>query len=183
MDLERMLAEDRRAAAEWARGLLAEPEKLAILDSETTGLYGAEFVEVAVVDGNGEVLFESRVKPSVPVEDGARAVHGISDEDLAGAPTFARVWPRLRQALIGRRLVIYNAAFDGPILADSCRKAGAKETIARECAMERWAEWVGEWSEWHGSYRWQKLPGGNHTALGDARATLAVLREMAGDRS
>ena len=27
--------------------------------------------------------------------------------------------------------------------------------------------------------RWQKLPGGDHSALGDCRATLAILHEMA----
>lgn len=27
--------------------------------------------------------------------------------------------------------------------------------------------------------RWQPLPGGDHSALGDARATLAVLKRMA----
>lgn len=33
----------------------------------------------------------------------------------------------------------------------------------------------------HGNNRWQKLPGGDHSALGDARATLAVIRKMAGE--
>lgn len=30
------------------------------------------------------------------------------------------------------------------------------------------------------NYRYQRLPGGDHSALGDARATLAVIKRMAG---
>jgi DNA polymerase-3 subunit epsilon len=40
--------------------------------------------------------------------------------------------------------------------------------------------WVGE-PGWRGGFRWQKLPGGDHSAIGDARATLAVIRRMAGE--
>jgi DNA polymerase-3 subunit epsilon len=45
--------------------------------------------------------------------------------------------------------------------------------------MKRYAQFVGEWSERYEDYRYQPLPGGDHRALGDARAALAVLRRMA----
>ena len=47
-----------------------------------------------------------------------------------------------------------------------------------QCAMEQWAIWCGNWSEYHGSYTWQKLNGG-HRALDDCRACLALLHQMA----
>jgi DNA polymerase-3 subunit epsilon len=128
------------------------------------------------------------MKPRAPVEDGATAVHGISAEDLKDAPPAAEVLPKLREALQERRVVVYNADFDGMALHNSLVTAvlhdptlGAADYMRNrwECAMERYAEFVGDLSEYHGSYRWQRLPGGDHTALGDARATLAVLREMA----
>ena len=40
---------------------------------------------------------------------------------------------------------------------------------------------AGRVGAFHQSYRYQKLPGGDHTAPGDCRATLALLRKMAGD--
>ena len=49
--------------------------------------------------------------------------------------------------------------------------------------METYAEWVGEWSDYFGSYKWQPLPGGDHDAVGDAQAALAVLRRMAAGES
>jgi DNA polymerase-3 subunit epsilon len=45
--------------------------------------------------------------------------------------------------------------------------------------MLKHAEWVGEWNDYHGSFRWQKLVGGDHSALGDCLATLETIRKMA----
>jgi hypothetical protein len=47
-----------------------------------------------------------------------------------------------------------------------------------ECAMRAFAAYVGERSK-RGGYRNQKLVGGDHTALGDARATLRLIEQMA----
>ncbi len=47
--------------------------------------------------------------------------------------------------------------------------------------MRRYAAYVGEPSK-RGGYRNQKLPGGDHTALGDALATLRLIEEMATGR-
>ena len=47
--------------------------------------------------------------------------------------------------------------------------------------MRRYAAYVGEPSK-RGGYRSQKLPGGDHSALGDALATLRLIEEMAAGR-
>ncbi len=44
--------------------------------------------------------------------------------------------------------------------------------------MRRYAAYVGETSQ-RGGYRNQKLTGGDHSALGDALATLRLIEEMA----
>ncbi|NJO78661.1 MAG: hypothetical protein HC827_09085 [Cyanobacteria bacterium RM1_2_2] len=49
--------------------------------------------------------------------------------------------------------------------------------------MKWYSQWVGEWNELHGDYRWQKLPSGDHSALGDCRATLTIIQEMAASYS
>ena len=36
-----------------------------------------------------------------------------------------------------------------------------------------------DWSEYWGDYRWYPLPGGNHRAVGDALAALALMQRMA----
>jgi len=49
----------------------------------------------------------------VPVSASSRAKHGISDEELAAAPTLPEIWPTVQEALRDRAtLVAYNADFD-----------------------------------------------------------------------
>jgi DNA polymerase III epsilon subunit-like protein len=63
-----------------------------VLDTETTGLGNSyEIIELAVVNPEGEVLFQSLIKPTVPVYEGARKVHQITDDMLANATSFAKV--------------------------------------------------------------------------------------------
>ena len=65
---------------------------LVFLDTETTGLDDtAEVIEIAIVDAAGAVIFESYCRPTVPVDPGAQAVHGIGPEKLATAPA----WPEI----------------------------------------------------------------------------------------
>ena len=56
---------------------------------------------------------------------------------------------------------------------------GLVGTIAQSIEMLNLAEWVGEWNDYRGSFRWQKLQGGDHSALGDCIATLETIRKMA----
>lgn len=90
---------------------------LACIDTETTGLGpDARVVEVAVVHMDWHSLprlvFSARVNPGRPIEPGASAVHGITDAEVADAPTFAAILPELLQAIEGRVVCAYNAPFD-----------------------------------------------------------------------
>lgn len=179
---------DEQAAREWARKLLADPESWVCLDSETTGLYDAEPVQIGVVSPAGDVLLDTLCMPTGTMDPKAEAVHGISLEQLraANAPSFAEVWPKLVEATAGKLIVIYNSAFDCSILQNACRIAGV-EWLPNEfqCAMTWYAQWVGDWNDYHGNYRWQKLPPVKgvkaHTAVADCKATLAVIAKMAAD--
>jgi hypothetical protein len=163
--------QERQAVVEWAQKLLAAPQEFLILDTETTGLEQPDICAVAVLSGTGEeMLLDTLVKPNVPVEPGARAVHGISDEQLAAAPGWAEVYPKLRRACRGRKLIMYNAAFDPRALKTVCELSGVEwKGLGRggECLMEMYAQYAGDWSDYHESYKYQPLPGGDHTALGD----------------
>ena len=158
-----------------------------ILDTETTGLHGnAEIVQIGIIDLSGAVLLDTLVKPTRPISRDASAIHGITDAKVADAPTFADLAPQLRELLSGVTVVIYNAAFDERMLEQSAQAHQLTYEVpifAGEytCAMEPYSTWCGDWSSYHGSYRWQRLPGGDHSALGDCRACLAVLKRMAGD--
>lgn len=173
---------DKRAATLWAQEVLADPAAI-ILDTETTGLGDADQVsEVAAINTAGETLLDTLVCPSIPIPAEATAIHGIDAAMVAAAPTFVEIYPDLRRLLDGAsRIVVYNAAYDRRLLNQS-RLVGEhpifREPPPWECAMERYAAWYGEWNEYYGNYRWQRLDGG-HRALGDCLATLARIKEMA----
>jgi DNA polymerase-3 subunit epsilon len=152
-----------------------------VLDTETTGLGSdAELVQIAVIDLHGEPLLDTLVRPARPIPAEATAIHGIGDAAVAGAPMFSEIYPNLAALLANRLVCIYNAAFDLRILRQCCMQAGLPPlNFPACCAMEMYARYFGQWSEWHGSYQWQRLPGGDHSAHGDALATLRLLQRMA----
>ena len=155
-----------------------------MLDSETTGLKTpVQFVEIAIVDAGARTLFEGTVRPGCRIEAGATRIHGHTTRSLAGSPPFWEIYPDLLEALWERRVVVYNASYDRRAWDTAVRSLGARGTLAGElpaweCAMRRYAAYVGEPSK-RGGYRSQKLPGGDHSALGDALATLRLIEEMA----
>ena len=176
----------RQQSAAWARGLLArDPNSWVILDTETTGLGPeAEVIQIGVIDGGGNILMDNvLVKPTVPITSGAAAVHGITSEMVKDASTFPEILPRLQEVVRGRLLVVYNLQYDLRLLIQSALAHNLRwqllEVENTDCAMLRYAEWFGEWNDYHGSFRWQKLGGGDHSAVGDCFATLDVIKKMA----
>jgi DNA polymerase-3 subunit epsilon len=174
---------DRTSSVAWARSLV-ESREFCVLDSETTGLKNpVQFVEIAIVDAGAKTLFEGSIKPTCRIESGATRVHGYTTRSLSGSPPFWEIYPDLLEALWGRRVVVYNASYDRRVWDAAVRSLGARGALAGElpaweCAMRRYAAYVGEPSK-RGGYRSQKLSGGDHSALGDALATLRLIEEMA----
>lgn len=180
------IAIDQQKAVDWARKVLSNPHTL-ILDTETTGLDSdAQIVQIAVCDLAGNTRFNSLVKPTIPIAAGATRIHGITDQAVADAPAWPVVAKQLTDLILGSSLIIYNADYDVRLIRQTflAHQLTAEPFLAVpfqiECAMHWYSQWVGDWSDWHGNYRWQRLPGGDHSALGDCRATLEVIKKMAG---
>lgn len=172
------LTQSKIEASAWAREVLAD-DKAVILDSETTALWG-EIVELAIIDVKGETLFDRLIKPIEPITEGAQGVHGISDADVSDALTFRAVYQEIKDLLeSASRVIIYNAEYDVGRIAHSCQVWGlVAPNYMEECAMLGYARWYGDWSDYHGSFKWQRLDG-EHRALGDCQATLKLIRKMA----
>lgn len=152
---------DRQKAIEWARQIL-ENEAVLILDTETTGLkHFDQIVEIAIIDVAGETLINQLIKPTIPIPAEASRIHGITDADVADAPTFADIHQELTDLAENRLIVIYNADYDVRMVRQSARAAGlglgSGPDIEVACAMKMYAQWYGDWNEYHGNYRWQKL--------------------------
>lgn len=183
-----MHCQDRESAEEWARGLLAG--EFVILDTETTGLSAGhdEIMQIAVIDGTGAALLDTYVsvqhldrltRKGEPFERSVSDINGITPEMLLDAPAWPSVYARLLEVVAGRRVVIYNSAFDEDMIAGDCARHGIQHhPLDTDCAMTVYARFIGQWSHYWGDYRWQPLDGG-HTALEDCRACLGLIRGMA----
>ena len=187
---------DHLTAVEWAKTVLNDPQTI-ILDTETTDLNG-EPVEISIINVAGETLLNTLVKATEEISPGAMAVHGITEADLQTAPSFPDVYPELCRIFeAAPRIIIYNASFDFGVLErartiytlppfsvalfDDIWPEHVRWWRGLACAMKWYAQWYGEWSNYHKSYKWQRLDGG-HRALGDCLATLAAIKEMTHER-
>lgn len=183
----------RQQAVGWSRLIMAD-SNVVFLDTETTGLdQRAEIIEMSIVDGQGNVLLDTLVRPRSAIPPDAMAVHGISDRMVRDAPDWSDVFPELERAIQGRRVVVYNAPFDFRMV----QQMNALHRIqcgftGWECAMQQFSSFAGVWHERYGNYRWHRLddavarfghaPGG-HRALADAHACRLVVAGMAGSDS
>lgn len=191
-----MSRDDRNKAIGTARDWLAQ--QAVFLDTETTGLGDdAQVVEIAVVDMGGRVLLNTLVRPTIPIPPQASAVHGITDEQVAGAPAYRDIAPTLWHIATGCRVIIYNAEYDLKVLLQT----GRANDLGRwelgwlaGCAMQLYARFWGDWNFERGDYRWQKLEaaarqcglaaawGRGHRAQHDAQTCRLVVLHVAAQK-
>ena len=95
---------------------------LVIFDLETTGVsvQNDRIIEISLVklfeDGREEI-YTTRVNPGIPIPAEATAVHHITNEDVAGSPTFAQLANEIINRITGSDLCGYNLIrFDFPLL-------------------------------------------------------------------
>jgi DNA polymerase-3 subunit epsilon len=169
--------------------VVGNPGKYAVLDTETTGLYG-EIIELAIVDINGNVLFDKLLRPKCMIEEGAMGVHGITEAMVTDANTFADEWTEIHAALASRVLIAYNVGFDKQRLEYTAKVHGVSlPALEWRCLMLKYAEFYGAPGRYE-EFAWQKLGDActqqgvvvdqkAHRAIGDAQATAALIRRLA----
>src|SRR5690349_15206794 len=92
-------------------------KKLALVDVETTGssLYRDRIIEIGVIlveDGKIVKTFETLLNPERYVPSFISDLTGITEQDLASAPTFEQIKEELLSLLEGAIFVAHNASFD-----------------------------------------------------------------------
>ncbi|MFJ6212412.1 exonuclease domain-containing protein [Streptomyces sp. NPDC092296] len=159
----------------------------AVVDVEATGRspWRNRVVEVAVVLLDRvlqvEAEFSTLLDPGCPV--GPTRVHRITQDEVAGAPRFRQVAPRLLELLTGRLLVGHHVACDHAFLEREFARIGVVlPPVPTLCTMRLARDQL----PGAGGFGLRACaeaaglpPFAAHTALGDARATAALLRHCA----
>jgi len=102
---------------------------LIFFDVETTGMNIASdrIVEISylkIYPDQREEIKTFRVNPTIPIPPDVTAIHGISDEDVKDAPTFAEIAKTLVKSFEGCDFAGYNSnKFDLPLLAEEFLRA------------------------------------------------------------
>jgi DNA polymerase-3 subunit epsilon len=155
-----------------------------VFDVETTGFSppDARVVELAMVrvDVAGRVIGElhTLVDSGGPVD--ATFVHGISEDDVRGAPTFVELVPDVHQLMHDAVLVAHNASFDMSFLRAELVRAGAPMgelpyvctmALRRQVGLPGASAHRLSWACWQEGISIETA----HAAVCDARATGALL--------
>jgi len=168
-----------------------------ILDTETTGLdSSAEIVEISIIDHNGAIVLDTLIKPTKPIPADASKIHGITDDMVANAPSFADIADEFFAIIAHKTMVIYNANYDIRIIEQTAKMHGIEQAnytkwdSDAQCAMLAYAQYYGQWDDYRDQYKWQRLgnaakqqgvivEGKAHRALADVKMTLGIIQSMA----
>jgi len=160
-------------------------EKALFLDTETTGLDNrAEVVEIAIADSKGKPVFESLVKPTMPITPRLIGIHGISNAMVADSPTWAEIHPEINEILTGKTVVAYNSNFDARIIEQTIGLHNLTGIFCYwECAMQMYQNHTRH-------HKWIKLieaagqcdvypDGQTHRAMTDVMMTWEIVSKIA----
>ena len=115
-----------------------------VLDTETTGMPvtdGHRIIEIGCVELMGRRLtgrhFHVYLQPDRESDEGAIAVHGITNEFLADKPRFREVADEFFEFIKDAQLIIHNAAFDIGFINNEFALLGqqARADITEHCSV------------------------------------------------
>lgn len=166
-----------------------------VIDTETTGLNVAsdELLQVSIVGNNGEILYDKYIKPIRNKRwDAAERIHHISPEMVETAPTIEEERERIQAILEQSNTIIgYNVYFDLDFIEEAGIKINENQKVFD--VMLAFAEIYGEYNEYFGDYKWQKLStcadyygyewstDKQHNSAEDCLATLFCYKKMMND--
>ncbi len=108
-----------------------------VLDVETTGLdytkeKMVEFAAIRLENGKIKERFETLINPEQHIRKSSIAIHGITEEDVANAPTEVEVMPKILEFIGDFPIVAHNAIFDYSFINEaSIRTTGRPITNIR----------------------------------------------------
>ncbi len=163
-----------------------------VLDTETTGLGSYdEIIEIALVDHQGKVIFESLVRPTIEIPPGSTRINHITNEMVNTAPLWQEVWSQIQPMLNRKPVVIYNAEFDVRLMQQTHRIARIPwtNTFTPVCLMKLYAAYLGEWNSYKNDFRFVTLEKAgalegislpnSHRAADDTLLAFALLEHLA----
>lgn len=178
---------NRPAEADSARPLISI--SAVVMDTETTGLDTAkdrivQIGAVKLVHGKlteGEI-FDSLVNPNIPIPKTSTEIHGITDQDVAGAPAFEGCFQDYQSWAGPGLLVGYAIGFDIAVINAEHARLGRSWTPPRSLDVRHLVQLVAPRRHdisLESVASWLELDISNrHTGLGDAIAAAHIFQAL-----
>ena len=161
---------------------------LAVFDLEATGtaITTDRIVEICVLkvmpDGK-KINYTQRLNPTIPISEEAEKIHGISNEDVKDAPTFADIAQELHRLLNDCDLGGYNSnRFDVPMLVEEFARVGIDFKLDNRKMIDAYQLFLRmEPRDLQGAYRHycNKTLENAHSAEADVMATYEIILAQA----
>ena len=167
-------------------------DRYVVVDLETTGLWprqGHRVIEIgAVAIEAGRVVgeFTTLIDAGVPVPPVVQAIHGITDEMLAGQPPPEQAFTRFASFITASVLIAHNAPFDIRFLRHEFARLGMALPHHYLCTLEMSRRRLPRLADHTLETVYQHLcPDAaflrqNHRALDDARMTAQIWLKLEG---
>jgi DNA polymerase III epsilon subunit-like protein len=65
-------------------------------------------IDLGIIDAQGNILYDSLLKPSCAIEEGAIAVHQITESMVSAAPCFSEEWPEILKRIGKCSIITYK---------------------------------------------------------------------------
>lgn len=103
-----------------------------VLDTETTGLdytkeKMVEFAAVRLENGKIKDEFQTLINPEQHIRKSSMAIHGITQEMVADAPTEAEIMPKILEFIGDYPIVAHNAIFDYSFINEASKRVTGNE--------------------------------------------------------
>lgn len=109
---------------------LLDIDNFVVIDTETTGMTADdEIIELAVVDMDGTVLYDSTFCPVTEVNRYASAVNHLTNGCLCDSPMFTDEWSRIKTLIGNRKILAHNAKFDQRIIKQTLEKYNMDSSV------------------------------------------------------
>ena len=105
-----------------------------VLDTETTGLdytkeKMVEFAAVRLENGKIKDEFQTLINPEQHIRKSSIAIHGITADMVADAPTEAEIMPKILEFIGDYPIVAHNAIFDYTFLNEASLRTTGQELV------------------------------------------------------
>ena len=162
------------------------PDIFCIVDTETTGMRAAfsRIIDIGIIRiEHGKVTrrYQTLLNPGVSLPPFIKRITNITDDALAGAPTFEEVALEIQELLQGAVFVAHNVAFDYSFVQNEFKRSGIEWNAPKLCSVNlSRALYPKERSHNLDSIieRFDIAISERHRALPDAEAVLAFFKKV-----